>query len=76
MTNFGVKGVLWRRVLKATIDTLLDNSPGQFHIALTTNALIPVAGLRDARNLALAGDLGRGMFFRFSPRWGPLPCAL
>jgi 5-methylcytosine-specific restriction protein B len=41
VTNFGVKGVLWRRVLKATIDTLLDNSPGQFHIALTTNALIP-----------------------------------
>jgi 5-methylcytosine-specific restriction protein B len=41
VTNFGVKGVLWRRVLQATIDTLTDDSKGQFHIALTTNKLIP-----------------------------------
>lgn len=40
MSNFGVKGVLWRRVLQATIDTLTDDSKGQFHIALTTNPLI------------------------------------
>lgn len=41
MTNFGVKSVLWRRVLQATIDTLTDDSKGQFHIALTTNKSIP-----------------------------------
>jgi 5-methylcytosine-specific restriction enzyme B len=37
-----IKGVLWRRVLQATIDTLQDASKGQFHIALTANPLISV----------------------------------
>lgn len=40
MTNFVVKGLLWRRVLEATLDTLTDGSKGQFHIALTKNASI------------------------------------